>query len=766
VSLDTLQFDLGASAFTITNNTAGVTFDLYGGGALNDSLATQTLVTGPGRMAFHNSAEADGMDFVINATGRLTFFDSSVLDDSNILVNVGGRLKIQDDADVEDSYILNYGQTEIEDDVVFDDTVVDNYGTFSFEDGQPSAGTAKIVTYDGGTLEFTFNGQGGMAEIITNGTGKMDMSEDLNGSVTVGSIAGSGTYHLGGLNLTVGSRNIDSTVSGILMDGGTGGGTGASLTKIGPGTLTLTGANTYTGDTTVLGGTLAAGNVSALGTGNVIVNGGTLSGYGSTAVSIAGYYTQNSISTLQLGFSGVSAGEWDILNVAGPATLAGTLKLSPYNNFHVHGDQTFLLLTSTGGVNGTFDTMTDLINANTLTLTYGANDVTLEAIGPTFQAVGVSANQKGIGAVIDTVQGAASDPALVGYLSSLDDADLRAAYDQISPATLAPMFRMEFASAQIQSAAIADRLSQRFGDSHSNSYASSYGNSPLFAGDIPAAQEAQMAKGAETGRWGVFVDGMGNYGTVTADSNGPGYQFSTGGTTAGVDCRFDKNFAGGLLFGYDQSGTSQSTGSVNVAGGQFGLYAGLKQDEIRVSALVDAGLDNYTTKRTSVGGDALGSTQGLEYTAQMNVGYDLKAANVTFSPFVSGQFTQVDISGFTETGSLSPLVYGNQGETYLSSHLGIEASLNGKIGDGQLMPTFSASWEHVYQGAADNLAASLGTNTFTVASSATGTDAALLGAGVRAELDKNFNAHVEYQGKVGMANYTSQGFSGGVNFGF
>jgi autotransporter-associated beta strand protein len=61
-----------------------------------------------------------------------------------------------------------------------------------------------------------------------------------------------------------------------------------SLTKIGTGTLTLTGANTYTGETKVLEGTLLVNNTAGSGTGSgpVSVDGGTVGGSGVIAGAV------------------------------------------------------------------------------------------------------------------------------------------------------------------------------------------------------------------------------------------------------------------------------------------------------------------------------------------------------------------------------------------------------------------------------------------------------------------------------------------------
>ncbi len=107
------------------------------------------------------------------------------------------------------------------------------------------------------------------------GNGTLDLTNLTANTITIGSLAGSGLVLLDGHNLSVGSNNLSTTISGSIQEGGT-------LIKAGTGTLTLTGANTQSGGTTINAGVLIASNRngSATGTGKVNVKAGTLGGKG------------------------------------------------------------------------------------------------------------------------------------------------------------------------------------------------------------------------------------------------------------------------------------------------------------------------------------------------------------------------------------------------------------------------------------------------------------------------------------------------------
>ena len=194
--------------------------------------------------------------------------------------------------------------------------------------------TANANTYAGNT---TINGTNstltlGKSDQIADGAGKGNLiinsgTFKMGGfSETINGLSGNGT--LDGVSgtpiLTVGGNNATSTFSGVIKNT-----TGSlALTKIGTGTLTLSGNNTYSGATSLSSGTLEIGAAGRLGGGSYagnITNSGTFlySGTNDQAlsgqISGVGSLTKNGTGVLTL--SGANS-------YNGTTTLnAGTLKV-------------------------------------------------------------------------------------------------------------------------------------------------------------------------------------------------------------------------------------------------------------------------------------------------------------------------------------------------------------------------------------------------------------------------------------------------------
>ena len=213
-----------------------------------------------------------------------------------------------------------------------------------------TAGSARITTNDAAAV-FTGNSTADQAELITNAGGQFDFSgttgPNNDSQISAGSIAGAGQYLLGANHLTVGGNNLSTEVSGTIS------GTGASLEKVGTGTLNLSGANTYTGGTTVTAGTLGGnGTIGAV----TVLSGATLAPGASAGTFHTGSVTFNTGATFAVELGGTSVGQFDQLAVTGTVALGGaTLSASFINSFHASGTFTIINNDGTGdAVTGQF----------------------------------------------------------------------------------------------------------------------------------------------------------------------------------------------------------------------------------------------------------------------------------------------------------------------------------------------------------------------------------------------------------------------------
>jgi autotransporter-associated beta strand protein len=297
VEVNSIIFNPGASAFTITNMLSTSTFS--GVGITNNSASIQNFKAGgfsadQGVILFTNNTTAGSLTAFTNNggdtgsnPGSTGFFDTSNAGSGTFTnngtggsENYGGHTDFFGSSTAANGTFINNGGISC--------TYQPFCGGQTRFDETSTAGNATLIANtggqfsdEGGTIFFWSDSTGGTARVEIFDSGNLDISDHNPPGVTVGSIEGTGNFFnvsLGANNLTVGSNNLSTIFSGVIEDFGAGG----SFTKIGTGTLTLTGANTYTGGTTINEGRLWVNNMSGSGTGSgaVQVSAGTIGGSG------------------------------------------------------------------------------------------------------------------------------------------------------------------------------------------------------------------------------------------------------------------------------------------------------------------------------------------------------------------------------------------------------------------------------------------------------------------------------------------------------
>lgn len=138
-------------------------------------------------------------------------------------------------------------------------------------------------------------------------------------------------------DVTPHSATFNNNLKNFSLGGAFGITGGASLTKTGTGTLTISNANTYSGVTCVNGGTLQANNTNALGSGGISFGGGTLQFTAASAGQDWATRITNSTSAIALDTNNLAvtfAGSLDASNRGGLSKAGlGILILSGTNSY-------------------------------------------------------------------------------------------------------------------------------------------------------------------------------------------------------------------------------------------------------------------------------------------------------------------------------------------------------------------------------------------------------------------------------------------------
>lgn len=362
----------------------------------------------------------------------------------------------------------------------------------------------------------------------------------------------------------------------------------------------------------------------------------------------------------------------------------------------------------------------------------------------------------------------------MAFVGSIPVANLPRAFDLIAPEELAAIYEISFSQATVRNSNLQRRMDDiRAG---SNGYCG-----PVA--EINPVEDKNVAKNvvpafapSPDNRWGIFINGGGDFVVVgDDDANARGYQIHNGNFTAGADFRLLHNLAIGIYGGYDGSDTDLvGRGRITMSGGNVGAFATWFSHGFYVDAAGGGNWNSYDIRRKAFLGQAHGSTDGTEVNAMGAIGYDWKhdfgkPGCLNVGPLVSVQYTNVDLDGYTEQGSLIPLRILGQSEDSLRVTAGGRVSLDVRSEHGVIVrPEVRLAWLHEFNDSAYPINATFAgcPNVFTVHGPETGRDAALVGAGVTVQVTPTFSIFGHYDGIVGRDNYNSYSVTGGFGFRF
>ena len=643
-------------------------------------------------------------------------------------------------------------------------------GTISGNIGGPGSlalggGTMNLSgtnTYSGGTIV-----NGGILNIASAGAlptgGSLTINAgqlNLNGnSPTIGNLSGVG----GVLDLGAGRLSINASGASSLATSVTGAG---GLSLFGTGQLSLTGNNTYTGETRIFGGLLA---VNGSTTSDMVVGGGgTLGGSGTIVgnVTNAGVVAPgNSIGTLNVAGNYTQTGgtfqaevnatrQSDRLNATGTATIGAgsTVVVLPQAGSYAPRT-TYTLLNATGGVTGTYASVSSALPFLQPSLSYDANNVYLSLQVGGFAQAALTPNQAAVGAVLDsTALNATGDYAtVIGALSTLSAQQGQAVMNAISGQNYSG-----FSSSMAQGIQL---------------FLSNFAGQAGGGGSLTGSSRVALAEACDVAcdstvpaLWSAWGGMLGGLGTMSSGSSNAGtLTYSAGGFAGGLDRLVAPGLRVGVTAGYQNANqwVAGFSGQGNSNSFQAGLYANFIQDKVYADAIAGYAYSaNQMWRSIAIPGlaprTAIGNTGANQFYGQVETGYrfDLGGlADAFVTPFVRLQAYTGTQNAFTETGAGSlNLSVAQQTTNSLRTVLG--AQLGGSMDVGwrdRLALKMRLGWSHEYADTARPVTASFAgapVAPFTTYGVAPQRDGVVLGLAANTAVADATSIYLRYEGEV------------------
>jgi autotransporter-associated beta strand protein len=571
-------------------------------------------------------------------------------------------------------------------------------GSLSGTGGLTKVGTgiftlSTLAAYTGATNVNAGTLQAGAANVFAT-TGAYTIASgailDLNSfNQSIASLAGAGSVTLGTATLTAGSDNTSTTFSGDIS------GVGGGLTKVGTGTLTLSGTSLYTGATNISAGTLLV-NGSIAGSAFTVNSGGTLGGSGtvgattvagggtlapgsSAGLNVNGTLTFDAGSTYAIGVSPSSA---DKVVVTGTASLAGTAQATFQGGSYA--PKTYTILTSAGLGGTKFDTFTPsgAPSGFSASLSYTTTDALLTLTSALGQGIPLNQNQQNVASAINLFfnSGGNLPPEFLAVFN-LGGQHLQNALSLLSGEAATGAAR----GASMMTGQFLGLMVDPFVDSRS---ASGFGGGRIAFAQEDASPDAALSYGTAgpqsprlesfDRRWGAWSTGFGGAGGFGGNAaiGSTDVSLSTYGVAVGLDYRFSPDTVAGIAIagGATNWGLAQGLGGGSSDAVLVGAYAATRSGPAYLATSVAFANHWVSTDRFGVGGDRLkGSFTGQNIGSRIEGGYRYGSISAGITPYAAWQGQVFQARAFTETdtdGGPFALHYGAKNSTDWRTELG------------------------------------------------------------------------------------------------
>ena len=409
---------------------------------------------------------------------------------------------------------------------------------------------------------------------------------------------------------------------------------------------------------------------------------------------------------------------------------------------------------------------------------YLPNSIGLQTFQDSFLQFARTPNQYAVALNLDSVSGLGTmsgDPreaALIKSLNAIPGTSLGADYDLIAPEELGSLFDMSGGIADVTALNVQERTRElRSGHAGFGRFSI---NDPHAGLDTPWPQHGDgsdpLPSDPSPNDWHPFAVGSGQIIDIENTGNASGYDIYTADATLGADHLASDNFAYGLTASYlGDKAYLINGGRVTADGAHGGLFATFFGDNAYLDGAVGGGYNYFDTRRASVGGYAVGSTEGYELDALLGSGYDFKFDRLTLGPVASLQYTYVNIGGFTESGSLAPMQIENNDNNSLRTLVGGRVAYDFLVHTTIIRPELQLGWQHEYLDAdhtIDSRFASGAGNVFSVYSPTVGRDNLAVSAAITVQWSDRLSTFIAYSGELARQNASAATFSGGLSLSF